>query len=117
MKLYLFGSRARGDHSPESDFDVLVIDAPDSLYGALEPYAVEHGGNLDLFCFAADCLWAAYDEERKIILSKSTNAGITQDIKEITLEELMGDPALKWGDNFPRRRNNARKTERTDVGV
>lgn len=109
MKLYLFGSRARGDHRPDSDFDVLAIDAPDSLYGALEPYAVEHGGNLDLFCFAADCLWAAYDEERKIILSKFNSAGITNDIKEITLEELVSDPALKWGKDFKGRSRYARE--------
>lgn len=102
-KLYLFGSRARGDHRPDSDFDVIAIDAPDELYDALEPYAVEHGGNLDLFCFAGDCLWAAYDEERKVLLSKWNQKAIAEDVKEITLEELIGDPALKWGENFPRK--------------
>ncbi|GAG36388.1 unnamed protein product [marine sediment metagenome] len=110
MKLYLFGSRARGDHRPDSDFDVFAIDAPDSLYDALEPYAVEHGGNLDLFSFAGDCLWAAYDEERRVILDKWRQADIAKECKEITIEELIGDPALRWGKDFPRRRNNARST-------
>jgi antitoxin ChpS len=31
LGLYLFGSRARGDHSPDSDLDVAVVLADDSM--------------------------------------------------------------------------------------
>jgi uncharacterized protein len=41
LKIYLFGSRARGSASPDSDYDLLILvpdDAPDSLKTAGNAY-------------------------------------------------------------------------------
>lgn len=96
MKLYLFGSRARGDHRPDSDWDVLIdgvgmaVDHEcDEIVHLLAPYTVEHGGKLDLFYYMGDCLMSAIDEERRIILSKWNLQGIQEDAKEIDVNELL----------------------------
>jgi len=41
-KLYVFGSRARGDARPDSDLDVLVEVAPDARFSLLDLIGVEH---------------------------------------------------------------------------
>jgi hypothetical protein len=101
-KIYLFGSRARGDHKKTSDFDVFVIGEGDLklTMQVLEPYCVELGGNLDLFHFAGDCLLAVFGERR--IFGKWDLHGVAEDAKEITLEELISHPDLKFGGDYGR---------------
>ncbi|MFZ5740171.1 MAG: nucleotidyltransferase family protein [Pseudomonadota bacterium] len=41
-KLYVFGSRARGDARPDSDLDVLVEVAPEAPFSLLDLIGVEH---------------------------------------------------------------------------
>uniref|UniRef100_E6VFQ9 DNA polymerase beta domain protein region n=1 Tax=Rhodopseudomonas palustris (strain DX-1) TaxID=652103 RepID=E6VFQ9_RHOPX len=41
-KLYVFGSRARGDARPDSDLDVLVEVAPEARFSLLDLIGVEH---------------------------------------------------------------------------
>lgn len=41
LKVYLFGSRARGDHGPHSDYDLLLVvadDSPTPLRGSRPAY-------------------------------------------------------------------------------
>ena len=61
--LYVFGSRARGDHGPDSDLDLAVIlqNAPSSLTRAddalLEvtyPIEIDHGVHIQAWALAAD---------------------------------------------------------------
>ena len=90
-KLYLFGSVARGEDAPK-DIDVLMIPADADCVKRLEPYAIENGGRLDLFFFAGDALWPAYDDTegmRRIMLSKHTKDAIAADLTEITFEKLI----------------------------
>ena len=37
VELWLFGSRARGDHRPDSDWDILAVLDDDALDAALDP--------------------------------------------------------------------------------
>ena len=77
-ELYLFGSRARGDQKPDSDFDVFIdaVNLTDvrarMIINLLRPYAIEYGGRLDLFELLGDELHAVFDEYgiRKIMLDK-----------------------------------------------
>ena len=52
--LYLYGSRARGDHRPDSDYDVFVVlhertrDAVDGLYDAVVDVVCESGSLVSL---------------------------------------------------------------------
>ena len=95
-KYYLFGSMARkiarGDSyagpTPE-DVDVLMIPAESNAIRQLRSYAVEHGGPLDLFFFAGDQLWAAFDDGRRILLTKHTKTAIAEDLVEVSLSELL----------------------------
>ncbi|MFT0879226.1 nucleotidyltransferase domain-containing protein [Rhodopseudomonas sp. G2_2311] len=41
-KLFVFGSRARGDGRPDSDLDVLVDTAPGARFSLLDLIGVEH---------------------------------------------------------------------------
>lgn len=41
-KLWLFGSRARGDHRDDSDLDVLIDVAPDASFSLLNVVGVQH---------------------------------------------------------------------------
>ena len=61
--LYVFGSRARGDHEPDSDLDLAVVlrDAPSSLARADEtlldltyPIEIDHGIHIQAWALAAD---------------------------------------------------------------
>lgn len=95
-RLYLFGSRATGDHSPDSDWDVILFkeegDEPRDMEAAvdfLKPYTVEHGGNLDLFLFGGDCLISAMDEHRRIMLSRHTFTAVKEDLVEIDINTLL----------------------------
>ncbi len=54
VELYLYGSRARGDHHPDSDYDVFVVlqertrDAIDTLYDAVVDVVCETGSLVSL---------------------------------------------------------------------
>ena len=54
VELYLYGSRARGDHRPDSDYDVFVVlhertrDAVDRLYDAVVDVVCESGSLVSL---------------------------------------------------------------------
>jgi hypothetical protein len=41
-RLAIFGSRARGDHRPDSDLDVLIDVLPDKKFSALDLVGVAH---------------------------------------------------------------------------
>ena len=97
-KYYIFGSMARklkrGDYydgPTPADVDVIMIPSDSAAVGLLKPYAVENDGPLDLFFFAGDQLWAAYDEhdERRILLSKHTKTAIAEDLYEVSLSGLL----------------------------
>ena len=54
VELYLYGSRARGDHRPDSDYDVFVVlrernrETVDSLYDAVVDVVCESGSLVSL---------------------------------------------------------------------
>jgi len=61
--LYVFGSRARGDHGPDSDLDLAVIlrNAPSSLahvdnalLDVTYPIEIDHGVHIQAWALAAD---------------------------------------------------------------
>ncbi len=96
-ELYLFGSRARGDHKPDSDIDVF-IDAVNLTRGRmrmithlLRPYAVEHGGKLDLFELHGDDMIPVYDKHdcRRVLLNKHTFKDLQVEAEPVTLVELV----------------------------
>jgi predicted nucleotidyltransferase len=96
-ELYLFGSRARGDHKPNSDIDVFIDSV--NLTGVrlrmivnlLRPYAVEYGGKLDLFELHGDDLIPPFDVHdcRRVILNKWSFKDLQAEAKPITLMELV----------------------------
>jgi len=96
-ELYLFGSRARGDHKDDSDFDVF-IDSVNLTRGRmtmithlLRPYAVEYGGKLDLFELVGDDMLAVYDENvsRRVLLNKHSFRALQEEAQPLTLIELV----------------------------
>lgn len=95
-ELYLFGSRARGDHKPDSDFDVFIDGCNVThtrarmIINFLRPYAVEYGGRLDFFELCGDELHAVYDEYgvRRVLLDKHSFKALQVDAEPITLIEL-----------------------------
>lgn len=96
-ELYLFGSRARGDHTLDSDFDVFIDSANVThtrarmIINLLRPYALEHGGRLDLFELHGDDMLPVYDDpdECRIILNKISYGALQADAKPITPIELI----------------------------
>ena len=97
-KYYLFGSMARKishgddyDGPTPADVDVIMIPSDATAVKQLKSYAVENDGPLDLFFFAGDALWAAFDEDdmRRIMLSKGTKTAIAEDLVEVSLSELL----------------------------
>jgi len=61
--LYVFGSRARGDHQPDSDLDLAVIlrntpsslaHADDTLLDVTYPIEIDHGVHIQAWGLAAD---------------------------------------------------------------
>ena len=61
--LYVFGSRARGDHRPDSDLDLAVIlrngpsslaHADDALLDVTYPIEIDHGVHIQAWALAAD---------------------------------------------------------------
>jgi len=96
-ELYLFGSRARGDHKKDSDFDVFIdsVNLSDvrfrMIVNLLRPYAVEYGGRLDLFELCGDNLLAVYDEYdcRRVILDKYDFHNLQVEAEPITPIELI----------------------------
>ena len=59
-RILLFGSRARGDFTPDSDYDLLVIvpeksaDLMDALYDAVVDTLLEHGRLISLKVFSQE---------------------------------------------------------------
>ena len=62
--LYVFGSRARGDHRPDSDLDLAVIlrsapsplaNADDALLDVTYPIEIDQGVHIQAWALAADC--------------------------------------------------------------
>jgi len=92
-KFFLFGSAARkidwDDDSHPVDIDVIMIPADPGYTKRLERYALENSGKLDLFFYGGDCLISAYDEHRRIMLSKHTHEAIAEDIMEISFDILI----------------------------
>lgn len=63
--IYLFGSRARGDATPLSDFDILVITSSDDDHGPIElkqAYAPVEG--LGIACEIIPCTLADFEREK-----------------------------------------------------
>ena len=61
--LYVFGSRARGDHRPDSDLDIAVIlrntlssltQVDDALLDVTYPIEIDHGVHIQAWALAAD---------------------------------------------------------------
>ena len=58
-KIVLFGGRARGEHRPESDIDLLVIeDSPSAASSAPDPFVCRSGGPGDQCGHGSCCLHA-----------------------------------------------------------
>ena len=57
----------------------------------LRPYAVEHGGKLDLFELVGDDMLAVYDEYdcRRILLDKHDFRALQEEAEAVTLVELV----------------------------
>jgi predicted nucleotidyltransferase len=97
-ELYLFGSRARGEHRPDSDFDVFIyaLDDPDeteveAFVDVLEHYCIENGGNLDLFLYLGDCLASVLCEERRVLLDKWRHIDLQKEATKIDLDWLLNE--------------------------
>lgn len=61
--LYVFGSRARGDHRPDSDLDLAVVlrnassslaNDDDALLDVTYPIEIDHGVHIQAWALAAD---------------------------------------------------------------
>ena len=108
IKMTLFGSRARGEARYDSDVDVVVLnkddDAPEfeRLVEKLKPYALEFGGNLDLFIDEGDQFTSVYDHYiyrgssgcKALLLDIDVFDGVNEndvrkEMKPIIMEELM----------------------------
>ncbi len=94
--LYLFGSRATGEYTPESDWDVFIDAEQDDeeagdMITTLEPYLLENGGSLDLFELLGDVLFAVGDEhgERRVMLCKWGWRALQLEAKEIDINTLL----------------------------
>ncbi len=96
-ELYLFGSRARGDHKLDSDIDVF-IDSVNLTRGRitmivhlLRPYSVEYGGRLDLFELIGDDLIPPFDKHdcRRVLLNKHSYKDLQAEAQPVTLVELV----------------------------
>ena len=63
--IYLFGSRARGGHRPESDFDLLVV-MPDEAGEAGRDYLRAHGPvvGLGVGCDVVPCLRSDFERAK-----------------------------------------------------
>jgi predicted nucleotidyltransferase len=64
--IYLFGSRARGDATPLSDFDLMMITRPDegaANVDLAEAYAPLQG--LGIACEVIPCSRAVFERERR----------------------------------------------------
>ena len=61
--IWLFGSRARGDHRPDSDFDFLVVSKPDGKFGS-DDYRKVLRPTLDtgIDCEVVPCAKVDFDE-------------------------------------------------------
>jgi predicted nucleotidyltransferase len=96
-ELYLFGSQARGDHKPDSDYDVFIDSVSitharaQMIIHLLRPYAIEYGGRLDLFELHGDVMHAVYDEHdiRRVMLDKYDFHNLQVEAKPITPIELI----------------------------
>lgn len=96
-ELYLFGSQARGDQKPDSDFDVFIdaVNLTDArarmIINLLRPYAIEYGGRLDLFELNGDVLHAVFDEHdlRRVMLDKYDFHNLQVEAEPITPIELI----------------------------
>ncbi|HMQ58737.1 MAG TPA: nucleotidyltransferase domain-containing protein [Rhizobiaceae bacterium] len=59
--IWLFGSRARGDARPDSDFDLLVVAKPDGRFGSDDYDAVDEPiRSMRIGCDIVPCSHAAY---------------------------------------------------------
>lgn len=94
--LYLFGSRATGKHTKDSDWDVFIDAEQDDeeagdMITLLEPYLLENGGKLDLFELLGDVLFAVGDEhgERRVMLCKWGWVDLQREAKEIDINTLL----------------------------
>lgn len=94
--LYLFGSRATGEYTPDSDWDVFIDAAQDDeeagdMITTLEPYLLENGGKLDLFELLGDVLFAVGDEhgERRVMLCKTGWLLLQTEAMEMDLNTLL----------------------------
>ncbi|NOQ49891.1 MAG: hypothetical protein GQ553_04440 [Nitrosomonadaceae bacterium] len=94
--LYLFGSRATGEYTLDSDWDVFIDAEQDDeeagdLITTLEPYLLENGGKLDLFELLGDVLFAVGDEhgERRVMLCKWGWRALQQEAEKIDIDTLL----------------------------
>src|SRR6478609_2154599 len=65
--IWLFGSRARGDARPASDFDLLVVAKPDGGFGS-EDYELLYGATFGsgVACDIVPCSKRDFDEGAKL---------------------------------------------------
>jgi len=73
--LAIFGSRARGDHRPESDLDVLVDVVPGRKFSLLDLIGVSH--------LISDALGVHANPVMRRSLDSRTRAAIERDLTEI----------------------------------
>lgn len=98
----LFGSRARGDHRPDSDWDILVI-------GDIEPD--KPFLPINLFYYKPDALTTEIKKFNTIVIDAfyegkllCDNLGIYDELHKLVLEEIKKRKAVKKKDGwYPRK--------------